>query len=281
MIRIGAIQTTRQDPQAAPAVADGKSANGSSALPRGQASPAVVDGGFNYESIPRGYYDIVYRRRRGIQSKWHHLKFRRVIEEMEGHHRHLDVGCGPGTLIGVLDDRFISTGIDISRIEIGYAREQYESESKRFFAVSARALPDDCRDYDVATIVEVIEHLAPADLDDVLQATIERLRPGGKLVVTTPNFRSAWPLVEMLVNRFGELNYDQQHINRFTPRRLRRLLRGLGLEKVRVSPYLALAPFVSPLGWRLADKVDRLRRGPLERVAGLVLLGTGVKPEDH
>jgi hypothetical protein len=85
----------------------------------------------------------------------------------------------------------------------------------------------------------------------------------------------------MLVNRFGELNYDQQHINRFTPRRLRRLLRGLGLEKVRVNPYLAFAPFVSPLGWRLADKVDRLRRGPLERVAGLVLLGTGVKPEDH
>jgi 2-polyprenyl-3-methyl-5-hydroxy-6-metoxy-1,4-benzoquinol methylase len=199
---------------------------------------------------------------------------------MEGRHRHLDVGCGPGTLIGLLDDRFVSTGIDISTNEIGYAQREYGSDSKRFFAVSARALPDDCRDYDVATVVEVIEHLTPAELDDVLGATIERLRPGGKLVVTTPNFRSAWPLVEMLVNRFGEVNYGQQHINRFTPRRLRRLLHDLGLQDVRVHPYLAVAPFAAPLGWRLADGLASLRRGPLERVAGLLLLGTGIKPQD-
>jgi 2-polyprenyl-3-methyl-5-hydroxy-6-metoxy-1,4-benzoquinol methylase len=233
---------------------------------------------FDYETIPGGYYDAVYQRRRGIQSKWHHLKFRRVVEEMEGRQRHLDVGCGPGTLIGLLGDCFISTGIDISTAEIDYARRVYESGSKRFFAVSARALPDDCRDYDVATVVEVIEHLAPAELDEVLRATLERLRPGGKLVVTTPNFRSAWPLVQMLVDRFGQLDYACQHIHRFTPRRLRQLLRDLGLKDVRVRPYLALAPFSAPLGWRLADKLDRLERGPLERVAGLLILGTGIKP---
>jgi 2-polyprenyl-3-methyl-5-hydroxy-6-metoxy-1,4-benzoquinol methylase len=236
------------------------------------------DSGFDYETIPGGYYDDVYCRRRGIQSKWHHLKFRRVVEEMEGHQRHLDVGCGPGTLIGLLDDRFISTGIDISTSEIDYARRVYESESKRFFAVSARALPDDCHDYDVATVVEVVEHLAPAEVDDVLGATIERLCPGGKLVVTTPNFRSAWPLVEMLVNRFGELTYASQHIHRFTPRRLRQLLQDLGLKDVRVHSYLALAPFAAPLGWRLADALARLERGPLERLGGLLLLGTGIKP---
>jgi SAM-dependent methyltransferase len=242
----------------------------------------VTDGGgargFVYETIPGGYYDAVYRRGRGIQSKWHHLKFRRVIEEMEGRQRHLDVGCGPGTLIGLLDQNFISTGIDISAAEVDYARRVYESESKRFFAVSVRALPDDCRDYDVATVVEVVEHLAPAELDDVLRATIGRLRPGGKLVVTTPNFRSAWPLVELLVSRFGGLNYAAQHINRLTPGRLRQLLRDLGLKDVQVHPYLALAPFAAPLGWRLADMLARLERGPLERAAGLLLLGTGIKP---
>ncbi|MBV9941068.1 MAG: class I SAM-dependent methyltransferase [Solirubrobacterales bacterium] len=168
--------------------------------------------------------------RRGIQSKWHELKFSRVIAEMDGYHRHLDLGCGPGTLIGLLDDRFISTGIDISTAEIDYAHGQYGSERKRFFALSARGLPEDCRDCDVATVVEVIEHLAPAELDDVLRATVARLRPGGKLVVTTPNFHSAWPLVQMLVNHLGELNYAPQHINRFTPPRVRQLLQDLGLE---------------------------------------------------
>jgi 2-polyprenyl-3-methyl-5-hydroxy-6-metoxy-1,4-benzoquinol methylase len=264
--------------------ANGKSTNASSERPRGSGSLALVDGGcdagFDYETIPRGYYDAVYRRRRGIQCKWHHLKFRRVIEEMQGHGRHLDVGCGPGTLIGLLDDRFTSTGIDISRTEIDYARSAYGSESKHFFAVPVQALPEDCCDCDVATVVEVVEHLAPAELDDVLRATISRLRPGGKLVVTTPNFRSAWRLVEMLVNRFGEVDYGAQHINRFTPRRLRLLLQDLGLQEVRVHPYLAFAPFAAPLGWRLADTLARIEHGPIERVAGLLLLGTGIKPGD-
>jgi SAM-dependent methyltransferase len=237
--------------------------------------------GFDYQTIPGGYYDSVYRCRRGIQSKWHHLKFARVVEEIGGRSRHLDVGCGPGTLIGLLDDRFSSTGIDISTAEIAYARRRYGSESKRFFAVSGRALPDDVRDYDVATAVELIEHLSPADVDDVLRAMVERLRPGGKLIVTTPNFRSAWPLVEMLVNRFGEVRYASQHINRFTPRLLRQLLDRLGLTDVHVRPFLALAPFAAPLGWRVPDVLVRLERGPLERVAGLLLLGTGIKPEEE
>jgi SAM-dependent methyltransferase len=236
-------------------------------------------GGFDYETIPRGYYDLVYRRRRGIQSKWHHLKFRRVVEEMQGRPRHLDIGCGPGTLIGTLDDRFLSTGTDISATQIAYARRAYESKSKRFFAVPVQALPDDCRDYDVATVVEVIEHLSPADVDDLLRTTIERLRPGGKLILTTPNYRSAWPLVQMLVNRFGEVDYNPQHINRFTPHLLRQLLQNLGLNDVRVRPFLALAPFAAPFGWQLADTLARLERGPLEQAAGLLLLGTGTKPE--
>ncbi|MBV9047790.1 MAG: class I SAM-dependent methyltransferase [Solirubrobacterales bacterium] len=252
---------------------------------RGKVVPPVIDpagdGEFDYETIPDGYYDSVYRRRRGIQSKWHHLKFGRVIEEMETHQRHLDVGCGSGTLIGLVDDRFISTGIDISTTQIAYARRQYESESKSFFAVAPRALPDDCRDYDVATVVEVIEHLAPAELDNVFRATIERLRPGGKLVVTTPNFRSAWPLVQMLVNCFGELDYGPQHVNKFTPHRLRQLLQDFGLKDVRVQPYLALAPFAAALNWRLADLLARLERGTIERMAGLLLLGTAIKPGDE
>lgn len=233
---------------------------------------------FDYETISGAYYDDVYRRGYGIQSKWHHLKFRRVIEELEGHRRHLDVGCGPGTLIGLLDERFNSTGIDISTTAIDYARGAYECGSKCFLALPAHALPDECRDYDVVTVVEVIEHLAPVELDHVLRTTIERLRRGGKLVVTTPNFRSAWPLVEMLVDRFGELKYASQHINMFTPRRLRQLLQDLGLEDVQVHPYLALAPFAAPLDWRLADLVAQLERGPFERMAGLLLLGTGFKP---
>lgn len=245
----------------------------------GGVGAGAVVGGFDYESIPGGYYDLAYRRGHGVQSAWHRLKFRRVVEEMAGRPQHLDVGCGPGTLIGLLDERFRSTGVDISTAEIAYARREYGSESKRFLVATVRALPDDHRDFDVATVVEVIEHLSPADVDGMLRSTVARLRPGGKLVVTTPNFHSAWPLVERLVNRFGEVTYASQHINRFSPPLLRKLLEDLGLENVRVRAFLALAPFGAALGRRLPDVLARLERGPLERAAGLLLVGTGTTPE--
>ena len=234
--------------------------------------------GFDYESIPPGYYDEVFHRGAGIQSKWHQMKFRRVAEEMTGHRRHLDVGCGPGTLIGVIDSRHESVGIDISHNQIAYARRRRESPTSSFYVCSARDLPAELHDFDVATVVEVIEHLVPEQVDDVLSGTIERLRPGGKLVVTTPNFRSAWPLMEALVNRFGKVKYSAQHINKFTPRLLREQLRDLGLVDVEVKPYLVLAPFAAAFSWRAADVIGRLERGPFERAAGLLLLGTGVKP---
>jgi len=36
---------------------------------------------FDYDSIPVGYYDLVFQRRCGVQSKWHHLKFQHVSRE--------------------------------------------------------------------------------------------------------------------------------------------------------------------------------------------------------
>jgi hypothetical protein len=63
------------------------------------------------------------------------------------------------------------------------------------------------------------------------------MRPGGKLVLTTPNFTSAWPLIERLVNRFGDVEYKFQHINKYSHARLHGLLDSLGLRDTEVSTY--------------------------------------------
>ncbi len=228
---------------------------------------------FDYDSIPAGYYDLVFRRRRGVQSKWHHLKFARVAREIAGRRRLLDLGCGPGTLIGAFDESGrTSVGVDISGPQVAYARREYGSDTRTFL----EELPDD-GEFDAVTLVEVIEHLAPAEVDALVGAGAERLAAGGKLVVTTPNFGSAWPVVESLVNRLGDVSYSFQHINRFTRASLVQLLERHGLEQVRIESYMLLAPFAAPLGWTLADRLTPLERLPGLRRAGLLLLGSGMK----
>ena len=41
------------------------------------------------------------------------------------------------------------------------------------------------------------------------------LKPNGKLIITTPNYQSAWILVEKIVNLLGEVKYQEQHITFF------------------------------------------------------------------
>jgi SAM-dependent methyltransferase len=229
---------------------------------------------FDYETIPPGYYDAVYRRRRGVQSKWHHLKFARVARELAGHHRVLDVGCGPGTMLGHLGSGHESIGMDMSAGQVAYARATYAGPGIGF----SDRLPEGAGTFDAVTMIELIEHLGPAELDETIREALLRLRPGGKLVLTTPNYRSAWPAVERAVNRLGAVGYDEQHVNRFTPARLAGLLEHHGLRGRRVEPYLFLAPFAAALGWRMADHVARIERGTLEPRMGMLLLASGFKP---
>jgi SAM-dependent methyltransferase len=231
---------------------------------------------FDYERIPAGYYDHVYRRRKGMQSKWHHLKFRRVARELDGCHRVLDVGCGPGTLAGNFPQHEW-VGADVSTRQVAHARTTYGSQGARFYNRSPSDLPDDERDFDAVSMVELIEHLDPLLLANTLDDALDRVMPGGKVVLTTPNFHSPWPLIEAVLNRVSDVSYDFQHINKFTRFRLRALLEAHGLERVTVEPYLCLAPFAASISWGLADWVAA-KEHALESRLGLLLIGTGHRP---
>lgn len=246
----------------------------------GTTSPdqAVEDKPFDYSTIPPGHYDLVFRRRRGIQSKWHHLKFQRVLEKLEGYDRVLDVGCGPGTLLGMLGPEREAVGVDITQQQIEYARDVYGSPTRSFYACALEDLPKELGLFDAVSAVELIEHLPTELAEATLRNAVDRIRPGGRLVVTTPDFRSAWPLVEKIVDRLGDVEYYVQHINKFTRSQVRNLANRLGLVEVEVRAYLFAAPFAAALGWRTADRVARIEAGGIEDRFGLILIASGTKP---
>jgi SAM-dependent methyltransferase len=102
--------------------------------------------------------------------------------------RVLDYGCGDGALLGVLARGPAGSAIDLYGYEpnalgIGFARSALQSHGIRATLESSTAGMAD-GSFDCVVCTEVIEHASQpaALLDDIARL----LKPGGRLVVTTP-----------------------------------------------------------------------------------------------
>jgi SAM-dependent methyltransferase len=115
----------------------------------------------------------------------------------------LDVGSGNGALTSKLaQEGFTVVGIDNSETGIEIASRNYPAVSFVRHGVES-PLPDELRrEFDAVIAVEVIEHLLlPRQL---FQRAREALKPGGRLIVTTP-YHGYWKnLALALIGRFDD-----------------------------------------------------------------------------
>ena len=104
------------------------------------------------------------------------------------------------------------------------------------------------------------------------------MTPGGRIIVSTPDYGGVWPAVEWLLNRLGDVSYKDQHINKFTKQRLRETVAAAGFQNVDVRSYLFAAPFAAALGWGFADLVEKLEPAFIVDRFGLLLIATAEAP---
>lgn len=176
---------------------------------------------FNYDSIPKGYYDEVLRSSHPVRRLWHLSKFERVLDSLPSREGQsiLDIGCFAGTFLSLAPESRFSRqlGVDILADQIDYANANYGTRFREFrhiATLSELARLDEV--FDCVTLIEVIEHLSAEEIRILMARVADLLRPGGKLVLTTPNYASAWPLIEQVVNRVSEVSYEEQHVTKFT-----------------------------------------------------------------
>ncbi len=106
-------------------------------------------------------------------------------ERFAGRRSVLDLGCGRGELLEVLRDAGISgRGIDANAECIGLCREKgLRAEAADLFTYLANA--DGA--FDGIVCAQVVEHLPPPRLPELVRLASERLSPGGLLAIETPN----------------------------------------------------------------------------------------------
>lgn len=225
---------------------------------------------YDYDKdIPAGFYDEIHQRKAGVRFFWHDLKFRAVAAHLKGAGRVLDIGCGPGTFIGNYLSGVDCLGVDVSAPQIDYANRRYATARHRFSTEAVAGL--DGR-FDAVTLIEVIEHLPPAEARRLLAEARGLLSEEGRLVVTTPNYRSLWPLIEWGVNLASHVSYQQQHINKYERSRLAADLAGAGYRDVTVGTAVGLAPFAAVLGRRSAEWLATIERSVGHLGCGNLLL---------
>ena len=174
-----------------------------------------------------------------------------VLAQRTGAQRIVDVGCGDGSathLVRNLDARNTVIGVDWSATALAQARARGLLVVQGGVDTSGLPLPDGCAD--VVIMSELIEHLV--DTDTAVDEVRRVLRPGGVLLLSTPNL-AAWfnrglvglgiqPVFSEVSLRgiYGRPGHEVVgHLRLFTRRALVEVLtdRGFECELVRGAPY--------------------------------------------
>ena len=227
---------------------------------------------YEHDSVPIGYYDRVYKMKKGIQSKWHDQKFNFVKKKMKNYKNHLDFGCSAGTFIGCLNPKKKSIGVDISIDQINYAKKEYKRKKHNFF-LSKLPLPFDDESFDVVTFLEVIEHCDDIQNNKIIKEIYRLLKPNGILIITTPNYSSFWPQLEKIISFIGSIDYTRQHINAFNKKKLNNFLKLNNFIKVENITFIYLAPFFASINWKLAEYIEKIENNFFKTNFGFLLCG--------
>lgn len=138
----------------------------------------------------------------------------------------LDVGAGDGRFLDFYASLF-GKATRVIGCELSLVRaRRLAALGHRVVVAAAEALPFRAGAFDLVTLMEVIEHTrVPAQALDEAHRVLE---PGGRLVLTTPNYpmkRLFDARAALHQRRLARLRDDPTHISPFTAGRLERLLR--------------------------------------------------------
>ena len=244
---------------------------------------------FDYHSVAGDYQYRALHSGHPMQRFWHHGKLAMIDQLIRPHlragSRLLEIGCGAGNLLlqATVAGSY-PVALDLSMQALTFVRARLEEaqsgpDAPNGFACNqaigeALPFPDDT--FDSILLSEVIEHLEAPEIS--IREAVRVLCPGGRLLITTPNYRSFWPFMEWAVDRLNMAPKmaGEQHISRFHPSALQKMLVQAGLRLEYAGSIYILSPFISLISseWAHRQLQHELNgRSPF----GMILVAVAVK----
>jgi len=155
---------------------------------------------------------------------------------------HLDIGAGEGKLIADLKTRF--PGVKAHACDYHIARFPLKDVPIRQVDLNCEALPFAEASFDLVTCSEVLEHLE--NYRQLLREAARVLKPGGLLIVTTPNVLNMQSRLRYMIAGFpvlfrplplsSEETYSaDSHITPIAYFHLAHSLLGAGFERIQTG----------------------------------------------
>jgi O-antigen chain-terminating methyltransferase len=156
------------------------------------------------------------------------------VQYFKGQSNVLDVGCGRGEFLDLLRENGVSaTGLDLNSEMI----EVCKSRGLDATTADARSFLRNVADESLGGLIaiQVVEHLQPQYLNEMLGLAFDKIRPGGHIVLETIN-PACW------VAFFESFIRDLTHVKAIHPETLQYLLQASGFANVEIVYRAPIAP---------------------------------------
>lgn len=227
------------------------------AVPARHGDAVEIPGDYQYQATYHGYRP---------QRFWHQTRFEASLDMLgiRPGMRLLDIGCGSGVFAAraAREPRVQVVAIDANASAIQFARQQFPQPNLEFQVGLLADLDFPDASFDRISLLEVIEHIYEHQAVQLFEALARLLRPGGRLVVSTPNASSLWPVIEWLLDRLrlvAPMSGDQ-HVRLYNARRLRSIGEVSGLRLVESRTLFIGSPAVALVSWSAARWLASLER---------------------
>jgi len=215
-------------------------------------------------AIPGNYQYHALRKGNPIQRQWHKNKLNLInyLDFLDQNDFVLDAGCGSGnTLLEFCKKVQYIVGIDCNGECIKFLEQRLKDLQIKNVAAEKLDLLEigslELR-FNKIIMTEVIEHVTEEYLKKMLREIDKVITPDGKILITTPNYRSLWSSIELFLDFFKLLPKlrDEQHIAKYTWKKLSEIANQTNYRVVAKGTLNWVSPFLASFTSTLADKIS-------------------------